>query len=143
MPNIFSCTAFKKHFPYLLDQTQNEAKSSVVFLYLPSTLDRKEDLLKWKGNVHLHPVDLSIDDLKEMTGHTEINPALLNYRNKRDNIVAGYYKLMKKIAQISNQNLVRNYDAYISSGGKIDSEKEFSWIDDSYKLTKQKFQLTY
>ena len=86
---------------------------------------------------------MSIDDLKEMTGHTEINPALLNYRNKRDNIVAGYYKLMKKIAQISNQNLVRNYDAYISSGGKIDSEKEFSWIDDSYKLTKQKFQLTY
>ena len=143
LPNIFSCTAFKKHLSYLLDQNQNQIKSSGVFLYLPSTLDQKEDFLKWKDNVHLHPVDLGIDDLKEIAGHEEINLALLDDKNSRVKIVAGYLKLMKKIAEISNQNLVRNSDAYISSGGKIDSENEFCWIDDSYKLTKEKFQLTY
>ena len=50
---------------------------------------------------------------------------------------------MKKIDEVSNQNLVRNSDAYLSGGGKTDSENEFQWIDDSYKLAKEKFQLTY
>ena len=41
LPNIFSCTAFKKHLPFLLDENQNKAKFSNMFFYLPSTLDRK------------------------------------------------------------------------------------------------------
>ena len=54
-----------------------------------------------------------------------------------------FFKMMKKVAEISNQNLVRNSDAYISNGGKIDPDNEFSWIDDSYKQGKEKFQLSY
>ena len=50
---------------------------------------------------------------------------------------------MKKVAELSNQNLVCNSDAYISNGGKIDPDNEFSWIDDSYKQVKEKFQLRY
>ena len=50
---------------------------------------------------------------------------------------------MKTIAEVSNQNIVRNSDAYITGGGKIDSENKFSWINNSYKESKQKFQLTY
>ena len=50
---------------------------------------------------------------------------------------------MKKVAEISNHNLVRNSGAYISSGGKIDPDNEFCWIDDSYKQVKEKFHLTY
>ena len=51
--------------------------------------------------------------------------------------------MMKKIAEISNQNLVRNSDAYLSSGGNVDPDNEFSWVDDSYKKRKDKFQLGY
>ena len=51
--------------------------------------------------------------------------------------------MIKKIAEVSNQNLVGNSDAYISNGGKIDPDNEFSWIDDSYKQEKDKFQLSY
>ena len=51
--------------------------------------------------------------------------------------------MMKKIAEISNQNLVRNSDAYLSSGGKVDPDNEFSWVDDSYKKGKDKFQMGY
>ena len=50
---------------------------------------------------------------------------------------------MKRIAEVSNQNLVQNSDAYLSSSGKTDPDNEFKWIDDSYKLSKEKFQLTY
>ena len=103
LPNIFSCTAFKKHISFLIDQNQNQAKFSEMFLYLPSTLDRKEAFLQWKEHVHLHPVDLSLDDMKTLTGIKEINPALLDHQNARENIISGYYKLMKKIAEVSNQ----------------------------------------
>ena len=120
-----------------------KTKSYGKFLYLPSTLDRKEGFLKYKDNVHLHPVDLSIDDLKEITRHEEINPALLENNDVRGTIAGGCYKIMKKIAEVSNQNLIKNSDAFISGGGKIDPENDFLWINDSYKLSKEKFQLTY
>ena len=113
-----------------------------MLFYFPSNLDRKEDFLKWKEHVHLHPIDLSFDDLTEITGNKEMNPYFLNNKDLRGEVVA-YYMLMKKIAETSNQNLVRNSDAYISNGGKIDPDNEFSWIDDSYQLSKEKFQLSY
>ena len=81
--------------------------------------------------MHLHPIDVNLDDLKEITGHKEINPSFLDKKDLRGEVVPGYYKLMKKIAEISNQNLVRNSDAYISNGGEIDPENEFSWVDES------------
>ena len=46
LPNIFHCTAFKKHHGFILDKNQKKAKFSKVFLYLPSTLDKKEDFLQ-------------------------------------------------------------------------------------------------
>ena len=49
---------------------------------------------------------------------------------------------MKKTAEVSNQNVATNSDAFISSGGKVDPDNEFCWIDDSYKLSEEKFQLT-
>ena len=128
LPIIFSCTAFKKHISFLIDQNQNQVKFSEIFLYLPSTLDRKEAFLQWKGHVHLHPVDLSLHDMKALTGNKEINPALLDDQNARENIISGYYKHMKNIAEVSNQNLVRNSDVYLSGGGKTDLDNEFQWI---------------
>ena len=143
LPNIFHCTAFKKHHGFLLDENQNKAKFSKMFLYLPSTLDRKEDFLQCKEHVHLHPIDVSYDDLKDTHNGGEMNPALLDNKDLRKEVVGGYYKMMEKVAEISNQNLIRNSDAYISNGGKIDPDNEFSWIDDSFKQGKEKFQLGY
>ena len=71
----------------MVDQNQNGEKSLQLFFFLPSTLDRKEGFLQYKDNVHLHPIDLSIDYLKEIAEFTEINPALLNNKSVKDNIV--------------------------------------------------------
>ena len=142
LPNIFSCTVFKKHVSFLMDQNENKIKSSGFFFFLLRTLDRKEDILQWKEQVHLHPVDLSIDDLIQTSGLTNINPALLE-SNQRERILPGYYKIMKKIAEISNQNLIRNSHAFLSDGGKTDPDTEFLWIDDSLKTIVNQFQLTY
>ena len=89
LPNMFSCTSFKKHLPFLIDQNQNGEKSSALFFYLPSTLDWKEDFLKYKDHAHLHAVDLSIDYLKEITEFNEINPALLDENSLRWGIIGG------------------------------------------------------
>ena len=48
LPNIFHCMAFKKHYEFLLDENQKKAKFSKMFLYLPSTFDRKEDFCSGK-----------------------------------------------------------------------------------------------
>ena len=64
LPSTFSSTGFQKHRQFLLDQNELGLKQSEILFFLPATLDRKEDFLQWKDNVHLHPIDLSIDDLK-------------------------------------------------------------------------------
>ena len=81
--------------------------------------------------------------MKAINNDGDMNPALLDNKELRKEVIGGYYKMMKKVAEISNQNLVRNSDAYISNGGKIDPDNKFSWIDDSYKQGKEKFQLSY
>ena len=83
LPNIFHCTAFKKHHPFLLDDKQKKVKFSRMFLYLPSTLDRKEEFLQYKDHVHLHTVDVSYDDLTQMHNNEDINPVLLDDKNLR------------------------------------------------------------
>ena len=48
-----------------------------------------------------------------------------------------FYKHMKRVAEISNHNLIRNSDGYMASSGKIDPDNDFSWIDNSYKEGKE------
>ena len=53
LPNIFHCTAFKKHHSFLLDKNQKKVKFPKMFLYFPSTLDRREDFLQYKDHVYI------------------------------------------------------------------------------------------
>ena len=85
LSNIFSCIAFKKHIYFSTDHNQSQVMFSEMFLYLQSTLDQKEAFLRWKEHVHLHPVDLNFDDMKALIGNKEINPALLDDQNAREN----------------------------------------------------------
>ena len=90
LPNIFQSTAFKKHHGFILDENQKKAKFSKMFLYLPSTLDRKEYFLQWKDQFHLHPIDLCHDELKAIHNDGEINPALLDHNELKKEVTGGY-----------------------------------------------------
>ena len=90
LPNIFHCTAFKKHHGFILDENQKKAKFSKMFLYLPSTLDRKEYFLQWKDHFHLHPIDVCYDELKAIHNDGEMNPALLDHNELRKEVMGGY-----------------------------------------------------
>ena len=86
---------------------------------------------------------MSYEELKKIHNDGDLNPALLDNKELRRDVRGGYCKMMKKIAEISNQNLVRNSDAYLSSSGKVDPDNEFSWVVHSYKKGKNKFQSGY
>ena len=143
LPNIFSSSAFKKHVSFLMDQNEVKAKQSELFFFLPATLDRKEDILQWKDNVHLHPIDLLFDDLKAEMSATTFDRSLLESNHARESLKPGLYKVIKKIAHLSNQSLVGNSDVFISNGLKVDNAREFVWIDNSFKKGASKFQLNY
>ena len=50
---------------------------------------------------------------------------------------------MKEAAAASDHNLVRNSNAFLTNGGKIDPEFDFSGVNDSYSEIQQKYQLGY
>ena len=143
LPNIFHCTAFKQHHGFLLDENQKRAEFSNMFMFLPSTLDRKENILQWQDHVHLHPIDVTFEELKDLNDVEDFSPSLLDHKDLRKNVTGLFYKYMKKVAEISNHNIVRNSDAYMANGGQIDPYNEFPWIDNSYKAGKERFQLAY
>ena len=57
-----------------------------MFLFLPSTLGRKEKFLQWQEHVDLHPVDVSYDELKEYNNDTDFNPSDLYNKEFRKNL---------------------------------------------------------
>ena len=141
IPNMFECTAFKKHTSYLLSKNQEKSEFSKIFMHLPSTLDQKEDIQQYNDNVHLHPIDVSYEQLKVQNGNQDFDPSQLDDTSLRKTLLPIFYNIMKEAAGVSNHNLVRNSNVYMSKGGKIESTVEFSWIDDSYKEAQQQFQL--
>ena len=78
--------------------------------------------MQYKDNVHLHPIDVNYEDLRMLNEGNDMNPNLLENKALRKNAVRAYYKVIKKIAEFSNQNLIRNSDAYLAKGGKIDPD---------------------
>ena len=143
LPNIFQCKAFKKHSAFLLNQNHESLDSSRLFMFLPSTLDRKEGIQQYSNNVNLHPIDVSYEQLRVLNNNKGFNPADLEDSNLRKGITKMFYSFMKDAAGISNHNLVRNSNPCLSSGGKIDPDFKFSCVNGTYEKNQQRFQLGY
>ena len=143
--NIFSSTCFKKYQQLLLDQNENGVKKLQLFFLLPATLDRKEEILQYKDNVHLHPIDFDYDYFKNEVNADSFDPSMLEKGSvqQRMQLRSAICKIMKHIAMLSNQNLIRNVQSYLARGFKIDPEKEFVWIDESQKQSTAQLQLHY
>ena len=77
-----------------------------------------------------------------MNNDKDFNPAQLNSPS-RESILPLFYSYMKKIAETSNNNLVRNSNAFIASGGKSDPTSKFEWVDSAMEETQNKFQMSY
>ena len=78
-----------------------------------------------------------------MNNNKDLDPSDLDKSAQRKDTVKIFYTIMKEVAGVSNHNLIRNSNAYMSQGGKIDPEFQFCWIDSSYQEAQQKFQFVY
>ena len=143
IPNIFYCTAFKKHKNYLINVHTTDCLASFLFLFLLSTVDRKEEMLQFRDSVNLHPIEPMYSDLKEFNEDHDFDPAMLEMDGLRQEVTSLFYKYMKKVAETSNHNLVRNLNAYLANGGKSDPDTDFAWINSSHTETREKFQMSY
>ena len=74
LPNIFQCTAFKKHSAFLMSQNHKNLEFLKMFMFLPSSLNRKEDIQQYNNNVNLHPVDVSYEQLKVLNNNKNFDP---------------------------------------------------------------------
>ena len=95
-------------------------------MFLPATLDRKEDIQKYNDHVHLHPVNISHDQLKSINSNKDFDPSHLDDRVLRKDVTKSFYTIKKEITGISNHNLIKNSNALKSKGGKVDPEFQFS-----------------
>ena len=109
-----------------------EMRNPLTHIFVPSPI----------GEINLHPIDALHDDLKAMNNDKDFNPAPLNLAST-DSVLPLFYSYMKKIAETSNNNLIRNSNAFLASGGKIDPASKFEWIDSSMEETQKKFQMSY
>ena len=143
LPNIFQCASLKKHLAFLMSQNQGNLNFLKKFMFLPLTLDRKEVIQQYNDNVNLHSVDVSYEQLKVLNNKKDFDPSDLDNSALRKDIVKNFYTIMNEVAGVSNHNLIRNSNAFMSQGEKADPEFKFSWINNSYQEAQQKFQLGY
>ena len=60
IPDAFISTSFKKHCSEIMNERREKEEFSTLLYYLPSIINRKEEINQHCNNVNLSPVDCSI-----------------------------------------------------------------------------------
>ena len=127
IPSSFRSTCFT----FLKDKIESNSLRwdfSNMFFFLPSTIDRCEEVNKYLAMVYLRPVILTIGDFGP-----QFNP-VENF--DRECVVS----ILKKVAEQSSENLLRNADTYLAKTKQKTSA--FVWPK-SEKMPEKLFALTY
>ena len=76
-----------------------------------STVGRIEEINRYLGSVNLNPIDIEISEFGQ-----KFDPSKLNYNSSdKENTNKSVLKVLKKVADLSSQNLKRNADGYLAS----------------------------
>ena len=85
IPDAFIATAFKKYYNEIINEKKENEDSSLLFFYLPSITDRKEEINQWQKNPSLTPVDFNISFIESLsTQKVKFEPHLLNSSNQKE-----------------------------------------------------------
>ena len=105
-------------------------KFQIFVFFLPSITDRSEDINKYFKNVSISSIDITQKQLDYWVG-CEFNPAKLDLFGVNKTIMSGAVaQCFGSINDISNSNLVRNADPFLS---QKEVEVLVKWIGDSKK----------
>lgn len=109
--NSFSTTILNRHRIQYESGAFGETEFSNIFFYLPSTVDRIEDINKYLGSVNLNAVDIGISKFGENFCPSKLD---LNGSNRED-IRRSVLSVLKKVPDLSSQNLKRDTDSYLAT----------------------------
>ena len=85
-----------------------------MYYFLPSTTDRIEEINRHMGSVHLPPIDVP-EKKFEVEDGVKFGPSKLDYEcPEKEKITKAAVKVLKKIIDISKENLVKNSDGLLS-----------------------------
>ena len=107
IPDAFISTSFKKHYSEIMNDRRAKVDFSTLFHYLPSIMDRKENINQHCNNVNLSTVDCSISFMESFSKKKEkFNLLLLNstdqdLRKPQVEILCG---VIRQMAEYSNNN---------------------------------------
>ena len=108
--NSFTTTIFNRHRIQCERGAFSETDFSNVFFFLPSTTDRIEDINRYIGSVNVSPIDIDISDFGPNS-----DPSRLDYaRPQKEGTRESVLKVLKKVVNLSNQNLQHNTDGLLA-----------------------------
>ena len=100
IPNSFSTTIFNRNRIQYESGAFSETDFS-VFIFLPSTTDRVQEINKYIGSVNLSPINIEISGFGDI-----FDPFKLDYANPgKESTRESVLKVLKKVVDLSNQSL--------------------------------------
>ena len=112
--NTFSGTMFNRHRIQYESGALNTDFSKVYF-FLLSITDRIEKINKHMGSVNLVPIDIS-EDTFEVEDSVEFDLYKLDYENSEKGAIKdSVLKVLKKMVDLSNSNLLINADGFLTT----------------------------
>ena len=100
IPNSFSTTIFNRNRIQYESGAFSETDFS-VFIFLPSTTDRVQEINKYIGSVNLSPINIEISEFGDI-----FDPSKLDYANPgKESTRESVLKVLKKVVDLSNQSL--------------------------------------
>ena len=140
IPNSFSGTMFNRHRKQYELGTLNTDFSKVYFFF-PSITDRIAKINRHIGSVNLVPIDIAEDSFKIEDG-VVFDPYKLDYENSgKDAIKDSIFKVLKKMVDLSNSNLLKNADGLLTTKPM---DQDVLWVGETSKrVLENQFALSY
>ena len=101
-----------------------------IYYFLPSTTDRVEEINRHIDSINLTPIDIPENTFK-VEDNAQFDPTKLDYECKeKEKITKAVVKMLKKIINISNSNLIKNADDLLSTSSV---DEKVDWFNKDKK----------
>ena len=140
IPNSFSGTMFDRYRIQYKSGALNTDFSKVYF-FLPSITDRTKKINRHMGSVNLVPIDI-LEDQFEVDKGSLFDPYKLDFENsKKDAIKDSVLKVLRKMVDLSNSNLLKNADGSLATKPM---DQDIQWVEETGKrVPENQFALSY
>ena len=93
------------------------------------------------GSVNLTPIDIP-ENTVEVEDNVQFDPSKLDYEFlEKEKITKAVVKMLKKIIDISNSNLIKNADGLLSTRS---ADEEVEWVGkDKKRLPENGYRMSY